>query len=156
MKGFPGGIHKKFVNAADAESFARGFEGSSIASVPSSTAESATIAGAVSHVQASSPDAEDGEEWDVIYCDGACKGNGQNGSVAGIGVWWGDDDRRLFVIGWLAPPDFVWAGPVHHRCKECRDPRHESTVSAFSRMKLGEFRLVTNRPVFQFGNVRLE
>ena len=60
MKGFPGGIYKKFDNAADAESFARGFEESSIASVPSSTAESATIAGAVSHVQASSPDAEDG------------------------------------------------------------------------------------------------
>ncbi|KAL0066624.1 hypothetical protein AAF712_006428 [Marasmius tenuissimus] len=30
----------------------------------------------------------------VVYCDGACKGNGQDGSVAGIGVWWAHDDKR--------------------------------------------------------------
>ena len=33
--------------------------------------------------------------WDVVYSDGACKGNGKVGSVAGIGVWWGPDDPRL-------------------------------------------------------------
>ncbi|TFK63966.1 ribonuclease H-like protein, partial [Pluteus cervinus] len=32
--------------------------------------------------------------WDVVYSDGACKGNGRPGSVAGIGVWWGHDDPR--------------------------------------------------------------
>lgn len=31
---------------------------------------------------------------DVVYTDGACSGNGQLGSVAGIGVWWGVDDPR--------------------------------------------------------------
>jgi ribonuclease HI len=31
---------------------------------------------------------------DVVYTDGACSGNGQLGSVAGIGVWWGADDPR--------------------------------------------------------------
>jgi ribonuclease HI len=31
---------------------------------------------------------------DVVYTDGACSGNGQSGSVAGIGVWWGVDDSR--------------------------------------------------------------
>lgn len=31
---------------------------------------------------------------DVVYTDGACAGNGQHGSVAGIGVWWGVDDSR--------------------------------------------------------------
>lgn len=31
---------------------------------------------------------------DVVYTDGACSGNGQPGSVAGIGVWWGVDDPR--------------------------------------------------------------
>src|SRR6267154_2480589 len=31
---------------------------------------------------------------DVVYTDGACSGNGQVGSVAGIGVWWGVDDSR--------------------------------------------------------------
>ena len=32
--------------------------------------------------------------WDVVYSDGACKGNGKVGPVAGIGVWWGPDDPR--------------------------------------------------------------
>ncbi|KAI0330691.1 ribonuclease H-like protein [Cubamyces sp. BRFM 1775] len=27
----------------------------------------------------------------IVYSDGACKGNGQPGSIAGIGVWWGPD-----------------------------------------------------------------
>ena len=31
---------------------------------------------------------------DIVYCDGACKGNGSEGSTAGIGVWWGMDDSR--------------------------------------------------------------
>jgi len=31
---------------------------------------------------------------DVVYTDGACAGNGQHGSVAGIGVWWGPIDTR--------------------------------------------------------------
>ncbi|KAF7347514.1 Ribonuclease H [Mycena venus] len=35
---------------------------------------------------------EDG--WDVVYSDGACKGNGQVGSFAGVGVWWGNGDPR--------------------------------------------------------------
>ncbi|KAI6043465.1 ribonuclease H-like domain-containing protein, partial [Pisolithus marmoratus] len=39
------------------------------------------------------PDAE-AKEFDVVYCDGACKGNGQAGSIAGIGVWWGHNDPR--------------------------------------------------------------
>ncbi|KAG7099875.1 hypothetical protein E1B28_001677 [Marasmius oreades] len=30
----------------------------------------------------------------VVYCDGACKNNGTGASVAGIGVWWGHDDKR--------------------------------------------------------------
>lgn len=30
----------------------------------------------------------------VVYTDGACPGNGQPGSVAGIGVWWGPSDPR--------------------------------------------------------------
>ncbi|KAI1787469.1 ribonuclease H-like domain-containing protein, partial [Ganoderma leucocontextum] len=37
---------------------------------------------------------EDESGWDVVYSDGACKGNGKPGSVAGIGVWWGPDDVR--------------------------------------------------------------
>ncbi|KAI9570156.1 ribonuclease H-like domain-containing protein [Boletus coccyginus] len=37
---------------------------------------------------------EDENDCDIVYCDGACKGNGQPGSVAGIGVWWGHGDLR--------------------------------------------------------------
>ena len=33
-----------------------------------------------------------GEE--IVYCDGACKGNGKANSVAGVGVWWGPEDPR--------------------------------------------------------------
>ncbi|KAJ7204408.1 ribonuclease H-like domain-containing protein [Mycena pura] len=40
------------------------------------------------------PDLEDGDGRLVVYSDGACKGNGQAGSVAGIGVWWGEGDPR--------------------------------------------------------------
>ena len=35
---------------------------------------------------------------DVVYTDGACSGNGQHGSVAGIGVWWGRDDSRYVLF----------------------------------------------------------
>lgn len=30
----------------------------------------------------------------IIYCDGACKNNGQTRPVAGIGVWWGNGNSR--------------------------------------------------------------
>ena len=33
-------------------------------------------------------------QWDVVYSDGACKGNGKHGSVAGVGAWYGPDDPR--------------------------------------------------------------
>lgn len=39
-------------------------------------------------------DKEDESGYDVVYSDGACKGNGQVGSVAGVGVWWGWNDTR--------------------------------------------------------------
>lgn len=31
---------------------------------------------------------------DIVYSDGACKGNGARGAIAGIGVWWGHNDPR--------------------------------------------------------------
>lgn len=30
----------------------------------------------------------------VVYCDGACRGNGKVGSIAGVGVYWGAGDPR--------------------------------------------------------------
>ncbi len=42
--------------------------------------------------------------WDVVYSDGACKGNGKVGSVAGIGVWWGANDPRYAFFTFVPPP----------------------------------------------------
>ena len=41
---------------------------------------------------------QDESGWDVVYSDGACKGNGKVGSVAGVGVWWGDNDARYAFL----------------------------------------------------------
>jgi hypothetical protein len=95
VKNFQGALYKKFINYAEAESFANG--GSSTGSAtPVSPATTAveTASPSPTKKRALSSDAENVEEWDVVFCDGACKGNGQEGSVAGIGVWWGGDDNR--------------------------------------------------------------
>lgn len=54
----------------------------------SSTFHPSAAAAAVANVK------EDEPGYDVAYSDGACKGNGQVGSVAGVGVWWGWNDPR--------------------------------------------------------------
>ena len=41
---------------------------------------------------------QDESGWEVVYSDGACKGKGKAGSVAGTGVWWGRDDPRYGTI----------------------------------------------------------
>jgi ribonuclease HI len=41
-----------------------------------------------------SPNVQDESGWDVVYSDGACKGNGQARATAGVGVWWGENDPR--------------------------------------------------------------
>ena len=98
MKGFPGSSYKKFISVAEAESFAN-VSSSTGSATPAISAENSTTAEeTVSHARTKkrplSSDAENAEEWDVVFCDGACKGNGQNGAVAGIGVWWGENDNR--------------------------------------------------------------
>ncbi|KAI6012577.1 ribonuclease H-like domain-containing protein [Pisolithus orientalis] len=64
-------------------------------SAPSNHQPVSSTSAAVARVAPSTgiPDA-DGKEFDVVYCDGACKGNGATGSKAGIGVWWGHNDPR--------------------------------------------------------------
>ncbi|GJE89031.1 ribonuclease H1-like protein [Phanerochaete sordida] len=37
---------------------------------------------------------EDTTGWKIVYCDGACRGNGKTAAVAGVGVWWGPGDPR--------------------------------------------------------------
>ncbi|KAF7975181.1 hypothetical protein HWV62_10230 [Athelia sp. TMB] len=43
---------------------------------------------------ANSPDVADESQWFVVYSDGACKGNGKSGAVAGVGVWFGPNDPK--------------------------------------------------------------
>lgn len=39
---------------------------------------------------------------DIVYSDGACKGNGARDATAGIGVWWGPHDPRYAVSSLLS------------------------------------------------------
>lgn len=43
-------------------------------------------------------DVDDETQWDVVYCDGACKKNGTDSAVAGVGVWWGYGDIRCACL----------------------------------------------------------
>ncbi|KAI0958123.1 hypothetical protein AcW1_006296 [Taiwanofungus camphoratus] len=119
--GFNGAKHKKFTNAAEAEDYVRlhrapstlsgGSASQSAPPIPVSSVSRAPAPKPLSKVESKSSSAstagskggkyniaaevlEDESGWDVVYSDGACKGNGQPGSVAGIGVWWGRDDPR--------------------------------------------------------------
>ena len=33
----------------------------------------------------------------VVYTDGCCRGNGKQGAIGGIGVYWGPEHPRLFL-----------------------------------------------------------
>jgi len=60
-----------------------------------SIAGSRVVAGPSGATSASSMSAA---SEDVVYTDGACSRNGQYGSVAGIGVWWGRNDSRYVLL----------------------------------------------------------
>ncbi|KAF9056015.1 ribonuclease H-like domain-containing protein [Panaeolus papilionaceus] len=90
VKGFVGAKFKKFSNRAEAEVFVRG-EGpasSSVSAAPSTSSAEAKLP------KPTEPLEDDELGYLVVYTDGACKGNGKSGSVAGIGVWWGPNDPR--------------------------------------------------------------
>ncbi|KAH7886221.1 ribonuclease H-like domain-containing protein [Phlebopus sp. FC_14] len=107
VKGFAGAIYKKLTTEADARDFLLGKTSttSTTTVAPASTSKPVplpvpltsrttvhTDSNAASNGVESS--AKGGVDFDAVYCDGACKGNGQSGSVAGIGVWWGHNDPR--------------------------------------------------------------
>ncbi|TFK41995.1 ribonuclease H-like domain-containing protein [Crucibulum laeve] len=91
IKGYPNAKYKKFPNAAEAEQFLVGTATTSALATSSSSAEATTNAKGKKRAYDEDVD-ETG--WDVVYSDGACKGNGKVGSMAGIGVWWGPSDAR--------------------------------------------------------------
>lgn len=94
VKGFPNARYKKFKTLGEAKIFALG-------ALPADVSESNTDASTsnwepsvvVSNSRKRSRSLDE-SGWDVVYSDGACKGNGKVGSIAGIGVWWGPDDPR--------------------------------------------------------------
>jgi ribonuclease HI len=87
---YPHAKYKKFDNAADAENFVRTRGLVREAIPPKAFASNEVTSKPAASVTTGAPLGD----WDVVYCDGACKGNGKIGSVAGIGVWYGEGDRR--------------------------------------------------------------
>ncbi|KAJ3717297.1 ribonuclease H-like domain-containing protein [Lentinula guzmanii] len=107
VKGYSGAQYQKFTSRAQAEAYLNSVELSSKTAHPVSTlkvtnskndsvkpiplkGKKRTFAEMETPLLISEID--DIVEPLVVYCDGACKGNGKVGSVAGIGVWWGHND----------------------------------------------------------------
>lgn len=112
MKGFTGAKYKKFTNASEAEAFAGvPLTASAKEAAAANSAKVAAAEAANNKKRGMSPDIEDESGWDVVYCDGACKGNGTPGSVAGVGVWWGWNDPRCVITVQL----YIVSPFVHHK-----------------------------------------
>ncbi|KAG0707608.1 ribonuclease H-like domain-containing protein [Suillus ampliporus] len=111
VKNFYGAAFKKLNTETEAlafiareSSFKSPASGSSSSTVPPALKNppqvaSTSVLTTSSNSAASRPSAavnvdEDDPGYDVVYTDGSCKGNGQFGSVAGVGVWWGWNDSR--------------------------------------------------------------
>ena len=72
----------------EAQDFIGGAESSEIDADGAATAEN------LNETKRTIGEAENESGWDIVYSDGACKGNGKVDSVAGLGVWWGHHDAR--------------------------------------------------------------
>lgn len=104
VSGYPKAQFKKFHTKAAADAFVKfGLASGSVAagsagaSVKPQKDKSVGPPAKSTYMQrkaGASPKKEHGSEWDVVYTDGACRGNGKKGAVAGIGVWWGNNDPR--------------------------------------------------------------
>jgi len=95
VEGFFGAKYKKFRTGDEASAFVSG------SPIPTTATGDNEIAPDESAAPVDISKALDDSGWDVVYCDGACKGNGQPGSVAGIGVWWGENDPRYAIFIYL-------------------------------------------------------
>jgi ribonuclease HI len=106
VKGFHGAVYKKLTTEMEAHAFMAGespvrpsSSGLHSTTVPPAVASTSVLLTSSSSVASHSFPAvasleEDEDGCDVVYSDGACKGNGKVGSVAGLGVWWGWNDSR--------------------------------------------------------------
>jgi len=91
IKSYPGSRYKKFATLLEAQDFIGGVESSEIAAPSASTAENLNE---TKGKKRTIGEAENESGWDIVYSDGACKGNGKVDPVAGLGVWWGHGDAR--------------------------------------------------------------
>ncbi|KAJ6520198.1 ribonuclease H-like protein [Mycena sanguinolenta] len=87
VTGFSGAKYKSFSSRVEAVAWIEGTDASS-------PVKPTTASDDKGKKRLMSSDVDDETGWDVVYTDGACKGNGQAGSVAGVGVWWGEGDPR--------------------------------------------------------------
>ncbi|KZT23896.1 ribonuclease H-like protein [Neolentinus lepideus HHB14362 ss-1] len=98
IKGFTGAQHHKFKTQAEAEAYVKGVSTVGSSGKPYTKPESVMVSQkprVTDLLQTPVHSVEEDEEgWDVIYTDGACRGNGKDRAVAGIGVWWGPNDTR--------------------------------------------------------------
>ncbi|KAL1676354.1 ribonuclease H-like domain-containing protein [Schizophyllum commune] len=118
VKNFPGARYRAFFSRAEAEKFVQyGPGGGPATPAPASAspvvptpgpskfkpavmpstprAAAPSTSKAAGKRPASEMQGADSEgEWDVVYTDGACSGNGKAGSMAGVGVWYGMGDER--------------------------------------------------------------
>jgi ribonuclease HI len=87
---------------------------------------------------------DDESGWDVVFCDGACKGNGRKGSYAGVGVWWGHGDQRSVLLSILAysvrPEPSYYGRNIAERCPgEQTNNRAELIVSSAEILDITRF-----------------
>ncbi|KAJ7150374.1 ribonuclease H-like domain-containing protein [Mycena filopes] len=91
VKGFPGAKYKSFLTRAEADAW---MAGDNTFTSPVKATSSSGSSGDKGKKRMMSPDVEDESIYDVVYSDGASKGNGKVGAYAGVGVWWGPNDPR--------------------------------------------------------------
>ena len=94
-KGFPDAKYQKFSTRSTAEEFISGAAPSE--PNPSFSTDVASSRDAKGKKRAFGPEVADVSGWDIVYSDGACKGNGKVGSIAGVGVWWGPNNPRQAI-----------------------------------------------------------
>lgn len=104
-------MFKKFSTAAEAEAFVKGEPSDAAAAQSPESAEDKPKGHKRTFASV-----EDESQWIVVYSDGACKGNGQAGSVAGVGVYWGPNDPRSVPLCRLCYVELMDTSNIAERC----------------------------------------
>ncbi|KAJ7103171.1 ribonuclease H-like domain-containing protein [Mycena belliarum] len=97
VKGSHAARYKKFDSREEAQAWIAGnaSPGKASGSTASSFESAAQQNGSESKgTKRKRADVSDETGWDVVYSDGASKGNGGEHAKAGVGVWWGHDDSK--------------------------------------------------------------